>query len=47
MQAGAQNGMHTMDQHLAELVNKGTVAYSVALEKCHNSDDFNRMTGRG
>lgn len=47
MQAGAQHGMHTMDQHLAELVNKGTVAYSVALEKCHNSDDFNRMTGRG
>ena len=32
MQAGAQHGMHTMDQHLAELVNKGTVAYSVALE---------------
>jgi twitching motility protein PilT len=27
MQAGAQHGMHTMDQHLAELVKKGKVTY--------------------
>ena len=47
MQAGAQYGMHTMDQHLAELVNNGQVAYSVGLEKCHHVDDFNRLTGRG
>ena len=46
MQAGAQHGMHTMDQHLADLVNKGRVTYDVGLEKCHHLEDFNRLTGR-
>jgi len=47
MQAGAKHGMHTMDQHLAELVMKGKITYEVALEKCHHVEDFNRLTGRG
>jgi twitching motility protein PilT len=47
MQAGAQHGMHTMDQHLADLVNKGRISYEVGMEKCHHVEDFNRLTGRG
>lgn len=46
MQAGAQQGMHTLDQHLADLVKTGKVSYEVALEKCHHVEDFNRLTGR-
>ena len=46
MQAGARHGMATMDQHLAELVRKGTITYDVALEKCHHVEDFNRLCGR-
>ncbi len=47
MQAGAKHGMHTMDQHLAELVVRGRISYEVALEKCHHVEDFNRLAGRG
>ena len=46
MQAGAQQGMHTMDQHLAELVKTGRISYEVGLDKCHHVEDFNRLTGR-
>lgn len=46
MQAGAQQGMHTMDQHLADLVKAGRIAYETGLEKCHHVEDFNRLTGR-
>jgi twitching motility protein PilT len=47
MQAGAKHGMHTMDQHLADLVMKGKITYETGLEKCHHIEDFNRLTGRG
>jgi twitching motility protein PilT len=47
LQAGAKHGMHTMDQHLADLVKSGKVSYEVGLEKCHHVEDFNRLTGRG
>ena len=47
MQAGAKHGMHTMDQHLADLVMKGRITYEVGLEKCHHVEDFNRLAGRG
>jgi twitching motility protein PilT len=47
MQAGAQHGMHTMDQHLAELIKRGRITYETGLEKCHHVEDFNRLTGRG
>jgi len=47
MQAGAQHGMHTMDQHLADLVRRGRITYETGLEKCHHVEDFNRLSGRG
>jgi len=46
MQAGAQQGMHTLDQHLADLVRNGRISYEVGLEKCHHVEDYNRLTGR-
>jgi len=46
MQAGAQQGMHTMDQHLAQLVKTGRITYETGLEKCHHIEDFVRLTGR-
>jgi twitching motility protein PilT len=46
LQAGAKHGMHTLDQHLAELVRSGRITYETALEKCHQVEDFNRLTGR-
>ncbi len=46
MQAGSKQGMHTMDQHLADLVRTGKITYEVGLEKCHHMEDFNRLTGR-
>jgi twitching motility protein PilT len=47
MQAGMQHGMHTLDQHLAELVRSGRITYEHGLEKCHHVEDFNRLCGRG
>ena len=47
MQAGAKHGMQTMDQHLADLVNKGRITHETGVEKCHHIEDFNRLTGRG
>ncbi len=46
MQAGAQHGMHTMDQHLAELVRTNRITFEEGMEKCHHIEDFNRLTGR-
>jgi len=46
MQAGAKQGMHTMDQHLADMVKAGKITYEVGLDKCHHAEDFNRLTGR-
>jgi twitching motility protein PilT len=47
LQAGGKFGMHTMDQDLARLVGSGAISYEMGLEKCHNVDDFNRLSGRG
>jgi twitching motility protein PilT len=46
LQAGGRHGMHTMDQHLSELVKAGKINYDTALEKCHHVEDFNRLCGR-
>jgi twitching motility protein PilT len=46
LQAGAQHGMHTLDQNLAELVKSGRITYDTAFEKCHHVEDFTRMAGR-
>jgi twitching motility protein PilT len=47
MQAGAKHGMHTMDQHLTELVRSGRINYETAADRCHSIDELNRMLGRG
>ena len=46
LQAGARHGMHTMDQHLSELVKAGRITYDTGIEKCHHVEDFNRLVGR-
>ncbi|QIK84933.1 PilT/PilU family type 4a pilus ATPase [Sanguibacter sp. HDW7] len=46
MQAGKAEGMHSMDQHLADLVQQGRISYETGLEKCHHVEDFNRLAGR-
>jgi len=46
LQAGSNAGMHTMDQHLAQLVRSGEITYEHGLEKCHNEEDYKRLTGR-
>ena len=43
MQAGRAQGMHTMDQHLADLVKAGTVTYEAAREKAHDLDGLDRL----
>jgi len=45
LQAGAQYGMHTLDQHLAELVMRRGIAVEAALEVCHHRDDLQRLIG--
>jgi twitching motility protein PilT len=47
MQAGAKHGMHTMDQHLSELVRAGRITYETAADRCHSVDELNRMLNRG
>jgi twitching motility protein PilT len=47
MQSGGQFGMHTLDQHLAELVRSRRITLEQGLEKCHHVEDFNRLVGRG
>ena len=46
LQAGSKHGMHTMDQHLSELVKSGRITYDTGLETCHHVEDFNRLCGR-
>jgi twitching motility protein PilT len=46
MQAGGDAGMHTMDQHLADLVNAGTIRRKAAEEKVHDPEGFHRLVSR-
>ncbi len=46
MQAGSKHGMHTLDQHLADLVRRGVIAHDVARDKCHDVNDLERLLGR-
>ncbi|MCB0900601.1 MAG: type IV pilus twitching motility protein PilT [Actinobacteria bacterium] len=46
MQAGAQFGMQTLDQHLAELVRTNAISFDEGMEKCQHLEDFMRLTGR-
>jgi twitching motility protein PilT len=47
MQAGTALGMHTMDQHLAELVNTGQISRDAATEKAHSREDLKQLIQRG
>jgi len=46
MQAGRDLGMHTMDQHLADLVNDGTITHHAAREKAHDVEGLERLIHR-
>jgi twitching motility protein PilT len=46
MQAGGRHGMQTMDQSLADLLRRGYITYEKGLERCHHTEDFNRLCGR-
>lgn len=43
LQAGREAGMHTMDQHLADLVNSHMVTHEAALAKMQDAENFNRL----
>ena len=45
MQSGARQGMQTMDHCLAALVRERRIDANVALEHCHDQDDFRRLLG--
>jgi twitching motility protein PilT len=47
MQSGRELGMHTMDQHLAELVTAGEITQEAALEKVHDVESFKRLVAGG
>ena len=46
MQAGRALGMHTMDQHLAELVDAGLVTRASAEEKAQDLEGLNQLIRR-
>ena len=43
LQAGREAGMHTMDQHLADLVNSHMVTYEAAQAKMQDAESFSRL----
>lgn len=46
LQAGRDHGMHTMDQHLADLVNSHMVTHEAAQAKMQDSENFTRLVHR-
>ena len=47
MQAGREAGMHTMDQHLAQLVSRGEITYEAGREKAQDLDGYERLVQAG
>ena len=45
LQAGAKDGMQTLNAHLAALVKTGKVSYEVGVENCSNRADFDTLVG--
>jgi twitching motility protein PilT len=45
LQAGAKDGMQTLNSHLAELVKAGRISYQTGLENCTNRADFDTLVG--
>ncbi len=46
MQAGGAEGMHTMDQHLADLVDSGQITRQSAMDKAHDMESLNQLIKR-
>ena len=46
LQAGANEGMLSFDQHLAERVRHQRITYEQGLTLCHSADDYARLAGR-
>jgi twitching motility protein PilT len=46
MQSGGTEGMISFDQHLAERVRMGFVAFEQGLDLCHSVEEFKRLVGR-
>ncbi|WP_308467459.1 type IV pilus twitching motility protein PilT [Rathayibacter soli] len=46
MQAGRALGMHTMDQHLADLFNVGLITHEAAMSKAHDEDGLKHLMQR-
>nr|WP_179665721.1 type IV pilus twitching motility protein PilT [Nocardioides panaciterrulae] len=45
LQAGAKDGMQTLNAHLASLVRNGRITYAAGLEACTNRADFETLAG--
>ena len=45
LQAGAKDGMQTMNAHLAALVKEGRITYEAGLEHCSNRTDYDTLVG--
>lgn len=46
MQAGGSHGMHTLDQHLADLVNSGKITREAAFEKSNDRESLKQLMHR-
>ncbi|GAB3781042.1 type IV pilus twitching motility protein PilT [Nocardioides ungokensis] len=45
LQAGAKDGMQTLNAHLASLVRSGQISFAAGLEACTNRADFETLAG--
>jgi twitching motility protein PilT len=45
LQAGAKDGMQTLNAHLASLVKTGRITFDAGLEHCSNRSDFETLVG--
>lgn len=45
LQAGARNGMQTLNAHLAALVQAGRISFEAGLESCTNRADYETLVG--
>ncbi len=45
LQAGARDGMQTLNAHLAALVKSGRITYEAGVEYCSNRADFDTLVG--
>jgi twitching motility protein PilT len=45
LQAGAKDGMQTLNAHLAALVKAGRISFAEGLEHCSNREDYVTLIG--